>query len=109
MNRKFHFSLGLSLFIMYIYALINASTLFPGIFTALKAPGMFHGDPHISVLFALLMPFFSILCLMFPVPMSRWFSPKTSRLGDPVLSPGAWIILGYFSFVLSAIMLSVYS
>jgi hypothetical protein len=109
MKRKLHFITGLTLLFLYIYVIFNTPTLLSEILTALKTSGLFHGDPQISVIAAMLLPCFSILCLMFPDRMSRWLSPKTSLLGDPIVTPGAWIIMGYFSVILSVILLSIYT
>jgi hypothetical protein len=100
--------IGLTILFLYTWVIFNIPTILPGILTALKTSGLFHGDPKISVIVALLLPCFSTLCLMIPDRISRWFSPKTSMLGDPIMTPGAWVILGYFCFFLSVILLSVY-
>jgi hypothetical protein len=108
MKHKIHFITGFTISLLYIYVVFNTPIILPGIPTAFETSGVFHGDPKISVIVAMLLPCFSILCLMFPDRMSRWFSPKTSLLGERIVTPGAWIILGYFSFILSVILLSVY-
>jgi hypothetical protein len=107
-KKKFHSASGLTALLLYIYLSLNAHTFFPGIFTALKSSGVGHGYPLIGILFVVLSPLFSILCLTIPDMMNIWFSPKTSLLGEPILSPGAWVILGYSALALSAILLCLY-
>ena len=104
MTKKFHFALALAILCFYIYALINAHTLFPGLFIALHASGMGPGDPQVGVLFAILLPIFSILCFMFPDTLNNTFSPKTSFLGVPIFPAGTWYVLGYVALALSTVL-----
>lgn len=102
--KQFHFCLGVLVLCTYIYLWLHFNELFPELMQLLhavfcKAGRAGRGRASFVVLLSL--PLFSAACFMFPKFFENNFSPRTSPLNEPVLTAGAWYIIGYFSLVFS--------
>jgi hypothetical protein len=57
--------------------------------------------PSLAILELTLLPLFGITCLIIPKTLTRQFSAKTPIWNTPTLTPGFYVIVGYFCLFLS--------
>jgi hypothetical protein len=57
--------------------------------------------PSLAIFELTLLPLFGIACLTIPKTLTKQFSAKTPIWNTPTLTPGFYVVVGYFSLLVS--------
>ncbi len=92
--------IGLTILLIYTYLLLNRGEYFPFLVEIERGKHM-SGDAIQGYDFIVMLPFVGVACLILPETFTELFSPKYAPWNRDLLTPGFFVLVGYFCLLVS--------